>query len=107
VHLDVTGPASIAAAVGRIDREEGALDILVNNGASSSAQCSRQARPGAGHTGNLRDQRPGVIALTNAMLPLLRRTRAGRIVNRTSDPGSLAKASTDPAFPQGPGKVVR
>lgn len=33
-------------------------------------------------------------------LPLLRRSGAGRIVNLTSDLGSLTKASSDPAFPQ-------
>lgn len=31
VQLEVTDTASIAAAAGRIDREEGVLDILVNN----------------------------------------------------------------------------
>lgn len=31
VHLDVTDPASIAAAAGQIHRQEGVLDILVNN----------------------------------------------------------------------------
>jgi NAD(P)-dependent dehydrogenase (short-subunit alcohol dehydrogenase family) len=42
----------------------------------------------------------GVVAVTNAMLPLLRRSRVGRIVNLTSDLGSLARASDDPTFLQ-------
>jgi NAD(P)-dependent dehydrogenase (short-subunit alcohol dehydrogenase family) len=40
----------------------------------------------------------GVIAVTQAMLPLLRQAPAGRIVNLTSRLGSLS-AITDPAFP--------
>jgi NAD(P)-dependent dehydrogenase (short-subunit alcohol dehydrogenase family) len=41
----------------------------------------------------------GVIAVTNAMLPLLRRSPAGRIVNVSSTMGSLT-AWADPASPQ-------
>src|SRR5207302_3765046 len=40
----------------------------------------------------------GVIAVTQAMLPLLREAPAGRIVNVSSRIGSLT-AITDPAFP--------
>jgi NAD(P)-dependent dehydrogenase (short-subunit alcohol dehydrogenase family) len=40
------------------------------------------------------------LAVTNAMLPLLRRPGHACIVNVTSDLGSLAHASADPSFPQ-------
>jgi NAD(P)-dependent dehydrogenase (short-subunit alcohol dehydrogenase family) len=40
----------------------------------------------------------GVIAVTNAMLPLLRRAPAGRIVNVSSELGSIG-SMTDPASP--------
>jgi NAD(P)-dependent dehydrogenase (short-subunit alcohol dehydrogenase family) len=100
VHLDVTDSASVAAAAGRIDHEEGVLDILVNNAgivgpvdppSQTSVQDLRQT-----YETNVF----GVVAVTNAMLPLLRRSGAGRIVNLTSDLGSLTKAASDPAFPQ-------
>jgi NAD(P)-dependent dehydrogenase (short-subunit alcohol dehydrogenase family) len=100
VRLDVTDSASIAAAAERIDREEGVLDILVNNAGivvhpvNPPSETSVQDVRDTYETNVL-----GVIAVTNGMLPLLRRSRAGRIVNLTSDLGSLAKAAADPSFP--------
>ncbi|WP_406049195.1 SDR family NAD(P)-dependent oxidoreductase [Kribbella sp. NBC_00889] len=41
-----------------------------------------------------------MVAVTNAMLPLLRRSAAARIVNLTRDLGSLTLASADENFPQ-------
>jgi NAD(P)-dependent dehydrogenase (short-subunit alcohol dehydrogenase family) len=100
VYLDATDSVSGVAAADRIDREEGVLDILVNNAGSvgpvhSPSQTSVQDIRETYETNVF-----GVVAVTNAMLPLLRKSRAGRIVNLTSDLGSLAKASSDPAFPQ-------
>jgi NAD(P)-dependent dehydrogenase (short-subunit alcohol dehydrogenase family) len=100
VHLDVTDSASIAAAADRIDHDEGVLDILVNNaGIVGPVHPPSQTA--------VRDIREtyetnvfGVVAVTNGMLPLLRKSRAGRIVNLTSDLGSLTTAASDPAFPQ-------
>jgi NAD(P)-dependent dehydrogenase (short-subunit alcohol dehydrogenase family) len=101
VHLDVTDPASIAAAAGRIDREEGVLDILVNNAGIVVRPVHPPSQtPVADMRQTYETNVFGVIAVTNAMLPLLRQSRTGRIVNLTSDLGSLAKASIDPAFPQ-------
>ena len=100
VQLDVTDPVSIAAAADRIERAEGVLDILVNNaGIVGPVHPPSQT--------SVRDVREtyetnvfGVVAVTNGLLPLLRRSPAGRIVNLTSDLGSLATAAGDPDFPQ-------
>lgn len=101
LRMDVTDPASIATAASRIDREEGVLDILVNNAGIVVRPVSP---PSKTSTSDMRETYEtnvfGVVAVTNAMLPLLRRSRAARIVNLTSDLGSLTKASGDPAFPQ-------
>jgi NAD(P)-dependent dehydrogenase (short-subunit alcohol dehydrogenase family) len=101
VHLDVTDSTSITAAADRIDREEEVLDILVNN----AGIVVRPVRPPS--LTSVEDVREtyetnvfGVVAVTNAMLPLLRRSSAARVVNVTSDLGSLTKASSDPTFPQ-------
>lgn len=101
VRLDVTDSTSIAAAADRIHREEGVLDILVNN----AGIVVRPVHPPSQTP--VQDVREtyetnvfGVIAVTNGMLPLLQRSQAARIVNLTSDLGSLTKASSDPAFPQ-------
>ncbi|WP_152365262.1 SDR family oxidoreductase [Microlunatus speluncae] len=100
VRLDVTEAASITAAFDRLDREEGVLDILVNNAGIVGPLDPPSASSMQGLRETYETNVFGVVAVTNAMLPLLRRSPAGRIVNLTSDLGSLTLASADPSFPQ-------
>ncbi|MGM4983526.1 MULTISPECIES: SDR family NAD(P)-dependent oxidoreductase [Rhizobium] len=110
LQLDVTDQASIAAVAERIRIELGRLDLLVNNAAISHA-----GRPGRSLAEILQSSRAsvasldevravfetnvfGVIAVTQAILPLLREAPAGRIVNVTSGVGSLT-LNADPNFP--------
>ncbi|MGA2492647.1 MAG: SDR family oxidoreductase [Roseiarcus sp.] len=109
--LDVTDQASIAAAAERVRNEFGRLDVLVNNAAISNTR----KRPGQSVEEYARTTRPsnvsldemravwdtnvfGVLAVTQAMLPLLRETPSARIVNVSSGVGSLT-TNSDPAFP--------
>ncbi|WP_370020213.1 SDR family NAD(P)-dependent oxidoreductase [Planotetraspora sp. GP83] len=92
VQIDVTSPESVAAAK-RIEEEYGTLDILVNNagiaqGGSTPSQTPLDMTRTVYETNVF-----GVIAVTNAMLPLLRRSPAARIVNVSSELGSLELAS--------------
>jgi NAD(P)-dependent dehydrogenase (short-subunit alcohol dehydrogenase family) len=103
VQLDVTDEKSIAQAAEWIEVEYGRLDVLVNN--AGTATVSRQ-RARLSET-SLADMRAvyetnvfGVVATTNAMLPLLRRAPAARIVNVSSEVGSITGQS-DPAHPLG------
>lgn len=98
IALDVTDQASIDAATAEIQKQFGKLDILVNN------------------AGILRDRVPpskldlalfretyetnvfGMFSVTKAMLPLLRKSPAGRIVNMSSGLGSQTQLS-DPNSP--------
>jgi len=100
VRLDVTDPRTVRQAVDWIGREYGRLDILVNN-----AGIVPKTRGGPPSQTDLDDMREvyevnvfGVTMVTNAMLPLLRRSPAARIVNVSSEVGSIT-SMTDPASP--------
>lgn len=95
ITLDVTLPATATAAAAQIERGFGHLDILINNAGISGSLA--QQSPG---TADLEAVRAvfdtnvfGVITATNAMLPLLRRSPAPRIVNVSSSVGSLSAHS--------------
>jgi NAD(P)-dependent dehydrogenase (short-subunit alcohol dehydrogenase family) len=110
VQLDVTDQASIASLAARIRKELGRLDVLVNNAAISNTSKT----PGMSIQEYAKTTRPsnvsldevravwetnvfGVLAVTQAMLPLLREAPAARIVNVSSGVGSLT-ANADPAY---------
>jgi len=98
IIMDVTGPASIEAAAAEVAGRFGHLDVLVNN-AGISGDRPGQA-PGAVDLATVRAVFEtnvfGVIMVTEALLPLLRRSDAARIVNVSSGVGSL-RNMTDPA----------
>ena len=97
VPLDVTDAKSAQEAASWIDREYGRLDILVNN-----AAIARGGPPSETDVDEMREVYEtnvfGVVIVTNAMLPLLRRAPAARIVNVSSEVGSIT-SQTDPASP--------
>src|ERR1700723_3387341 len=86
--LDVTDTKAIAPAVGGIEKTIGAIDVLVNNA-------------GYGHEGileesSLDDLRRqfevnvfGAVAMIQAVLPFMRKRRAGHILNITSMGGII------------------
>ncbi|MET3805576.1 NAD(P)-dependent dehydrogenase (short-subunit alcohol dehydrogenase family) [Nakamurella sp. UYEF19] len=99
--LDVTDEQSIAAAVTRIDQ----LDVLINN-----AGISDDGRPAPqSDVDTFRRVYEtnvfGVLAVTNAFLPVLRHSPHPRIVNVSSGTGSLTwSTSPNPQFDhRGPG----
>jgi NAD(P)-dependent dehydrogenase (short-subunit alcohol dehydrogenase family) len=98
LRIDVTDRSSIADAAERISREYGRLDVLVNNAGIGG---SFHGLPSEATVEQMREVYEtnvfGVVAVTNAMLPLLRRSAAGRIVNMSSDIGSLT-LNSDPSF---------
>jgi NAD(P)-dependent dehydrogenase (short-subunit alcohol dehydrogenase family) len=110
LQLDVTDHASITTAAERIRKEFGRLDVLVQNAAISNTR----KLPGQSIEAYAKTTRPsnvsldemravwdtnvfGVLAVYQAMLPLLRKTPGARIVNVSSGVGSLT-TNSDPAF---------
>jgi NAD(P)-dependent dehydrogenase (short-subunit alcohol dehydrogenase family) len=107
IQLDVTDQVSIAAAADRIRDEFGRLDVLVNNAGISHAgpvgTLEERAKAGRLSVASLDEVREvfetnvfGVIAVTQAMLPLLHEAPAPRIVNTASSVGSLT-LNSDPS----------
>ncbi|WNI23244.1 SDR family NAD(P)-dependent oxidoreductase [Streptomyces sp. ITFR-16] len=106
VPLDVTDDRSVTEAAALVERLAGRLNVLVNNAGIS------------GPTGPGWEQDPttldldvvrtvvdtnvlGVIRVTNALLPLLRRSPSPRVVNVSSSVGSLTRQA-DPDIEIGP-----
>ena len=92
VLLDVTNSESIAAAAARLERDPGKLDVLINN---AGAALDRGMKPSEVPLDILRATYElnvfGPVAVTQAFLPLLRRSDAGRIVNATSELASITQ----------------
>jgi NAD(P)-dependent dehydrogenase (short-subunit alcohol dehydrogenase family) len=91
VRLDVTSPETIAAAAELIEAEYGRLDILINNaGISRDRPHPPDELPVAALREIYETNVFGVVAVTNAMLPLLRKSAAGYIGNVSSGLGTVA-----------------
>src|SRR5262249_27414419 len=92
VHIDLIDPVTVKAAVTDIEAHEGRLDILINNAGITSAG------DGAPSAANIEAVRRtfetnffGALAVTQAMLHLLKRSISGRLVNVSSGLGSLTQ----------------
>lgn len=110
LQLDVTDGDSIAAAAARIRSEAGRLDLLVNNAAISNTRLGAMSLDAYRDSTrasivDMEEMRAvwdtnvfGVLAVYQAMLPLLRLSSDARIVNVSSAVGSLI-LNADPAYP--------
>jgi NAD(P)-dependent dehydrogenase (short-subunit alcohol dehydrogenase family) len=91
IHLDLESNTTIQTAAKVVEKQYGRLDILVNN-----AGCRRDGDglPSEASIDAVRRVLEvnffGTLAVTQAMLPLLRKSTSARIVNVSSELGSLA-----------------
>ncbi len=109
VKLDVTSETDRSATFAVIDAAHGKLDILVNNAGvwldSADAATPPTKPPSAAPASVLRQTFEAnffaPVFLTQVLMPLLRRSEAGRVVNVSSIRGSLAHLSdpTSPVYP--------
>jgi len=100
ITLDVTDAGSIERAARRIEERHGRLDTLINNAGITrepwgvkTSEVSLDLWRKIFETNLF-----ALVAVTTAMLPLVRRSAAGRIVNLSSILGSLT-LHADPASP--------
>lgn len=110
IQLDVTDQKSINTAVAQVQSDFGALDLLVNNAAISHAGKAGRTleeimAANRASVASIDEMRTvwetnvfGVIAVTQAFLPLLRNAPTARIVNVSSGLGSLT-LNMDPTNP--------
>ncbi len=98
VKLDVVKQSDIDAAAAMIESEFGKLDVLVNNAGVMIEKGWTQNTTSETTIENLRATFEtnlfAVFALTKAMLPLLKLSEAGRIVNVSSILGSVSLQGT-------------
>ncbi len=107
IRFDVTRPEDHVAAARHLGDRYGRLDILVNNAGVALDEADFGAPGGADTTATVSQEILhdtfetnffAVVALTQALLPLIRQSPAGRIVNLSSILGSLTLHS-DPKSP--------
>lgn len=94
VQLDVTDDASVAAALATVDAEAGRLDVLVHN-----AGVLDTALDGPTALRSFDTNAVGIVRVTEAALPLLRRSESPNVVTVSSSAGSFW-AVTNPERPE-------
>ena len=99
VRLDVTDDDEVRAAIDRIEREQGALDVVVNNAGVFP-------RSGPLHEMDLADfdrtmavNLRGPVAVTKHALPLLLEGTGGRVVTLSSGLGRFTDGRMDGGYP--------
>jgi NAD(P)-dependent dehydrogenase (short-subunit alcohol dehydrogenase family) len=106
VKLDVTNRGTIEAARGQIEKEFGQIDILINNagindpGDGPPSKVDLDAANRVMQTNFI-----GALAVAQLMLPLVRKSAAGNIVNVSSELGSITGHS-DPNWKFAPVKFI-
>ncbi|RYF24046.1 MAG: SDR family oxidoreductase [Oxalobacteraceae bacterium] len=92
VQLDVTDPVSIARAAATIEATTDRIDVLVNNaGTHFGPPPPTDQEPTDQVKAIFETNVFGVLSVTQAFLPLLRKSDAGRIVMMSSGLGSLSE----------------
>src|SRR5579862_8505015 len=93
IPIDVTSQPSVDQAAAEVERRHGRLDILVNNAGIAldwfpGSELSVEVLQETFDTNVF-----GVFRVTKALLPLLKKSRHGRIVNLSSGLGSLTRTA--------------
>ena len=96
VPIDVTDDASVAAAAADVAAHEGRVDRLINNAGIGGRHAPADELTGADAEAVFAANTAGVVRVTTAFLPLLRKSDAPAVINVSSGMGSFA-ATHDPS----------
>ena len=95
IKIDATNAETIKSAAEKVGEKYGKLDVLINNAAIAVETMGAKASETSLET--IRQTFDtnffGVIAITQAFLPLIKKSESGRIVNVSSGLGSLTQNS--------------
>ncbi|WP_106831803.1 3-ketodihydrosphingosine reductase [Parabacteroides pacaensis] len=87
--MDVTSPESVEAAVDLIIKQQGRIDVVINNagiGISGALELITREESNLQMDTNFM----GTVYVCNAVLPLMRKARRGKIINISSIGGMIA-----------------
>ena len=99
VELDVTDDEQIRAAVDRIERERGSLDVLVNNAGIFSRSGPLHEMDEADFDRTMAVNLRGPVLLTKRALPLLLDGPGGRVVSMSSGLGRFTEGRMEGEYP--------
>lgn len=106
VEIDLTKPETAASAAAEIDAKFGVLDVLINNAGIVDAGDGPPSKTSVAAVQRVFETNfLGTLAVTQAMLPLLKKAAAARIVNVSSGLGSIAQ-NNDPSWEYAPVKIL-
>jgi NAD(P)-dependent dehydrogenase (short-subunit alcohol dehydrogenase family) len=95
IQIDVTSQPSVDHAAAEVGRRHGRLDILVNNAGIALDWVPPSELATDDFRNTFETNVFGAFRVTKALLPLLKKSRHGRIVNLSSGIGSLTR-NADP-----------
>ena len=95
VQIDVTDDASVAAAAADVAANEGHVDVLINNAGIIGSRAPADQLTAADALEVFQTNVVGIVRVTSAFLPLLRRSEHPSVINVSSGMGSFA-ATHDP-----------
>jgi 3-oxoacyl-[acyl-carrier protein] reductase len=105
IATDVTSQDSVAAAMGQIESAHGRVDCLVNNAGGFGTQQTTEHLDPSEWRALIELNLTSMFLVTQAAIPLLRRSGAGRIINLGSLAGQTAGYRTSPAYAAAKGGV--
>ncbi|MFU1782437.1 SDR family NAD(P)-dependent oxidoreductase [Haloarcula japonica] len=94
VELDVTDDDAMVDAVDRIEREQGRLDVLVNNAGVMDSREPLDEMPTDVIDHTLGTNLRGAVLMTKYALPLLLAEEGGRVVTMSSGLGAISESQS-------------
>jgi NAD(P)-dependent dehydrogenase (short-subunit alcohol dehydrogenase family) len=94
IELDVTDDEGMVAAVDRIEREQGRLDVLVNNAGVMDSREPLDEMPTDVIDHTLDTNLRGAVLMTKYALPLLLAEEGGRVVTMSSGLGAITESQS-------------